>query len=131
MSGDDQSLEELREATDKGSRIDEAGGSGRDDLVDDVVEQLAAFDDPDRQKTLSVWDEQLAPLVAAIESDPDRLASVVDDLAAAYDGTAGVDGDPERSDVLRLALRVGLQEAAPETLEALRKGMKERAGENI
>jgi len=122
---DDADLDELRAATDHGDRLDEAAEQAdREDLRDSVAEYLAEIDSGERQKTVSVWDGEVAALLAALEDHPEDMARVGDSLRK----TLGVDTDDvDRSDVIRLALRVGLREAAPEEMETVREAVQERA----
>jgi len=123
---DDADLDELRAATDHGDRLDEAAEQAdREDLRDSVAEYLAEIDSGERQKTVSVWDGEVAALLAALEDHPEDMARVGDSLRK----TLGVeaDEDVERSDVIRLALRLGLREAAPEEMETVREAVQERA----
>lgn len=53
------------------------------------------------------------------------LAAVGDDLQAALD--ASTDDPVDRSEIIRLALRVGLKEASPETFAALQDGVQQHA----
>lgn len=116
---DDDELEQLRQQTDVGTRAQEATPSeSSSDLEDAVVEMLDAVEAGETSKTLSVRDARLTALVRALE-DTDELEAVGTDLQDAL----GRDVAPEaidRSEVLRLAVRLGLQEAAPELLETAR-----------
>jgi predicted RNA-binding protein with PUA domain len=46
------------------------------------------------------------------------------DIETDTDGT-DTDGDVNRSEILRLALRVGLREASPEDIEIIRKAVQD------
>lgn len=119
----DDDLEELRRQTDRRSRLDEeAGKADTADFQARVQTALEELDAGDRQKTLSVWDGPLAAFVAAL--DEEDMEAVGTQLQA----TLGVDEDPaaiDRSEVLRLALRAGFREAAPEYLESAQAAVRE------
>lgn len=125
-NSDDKSLEELRQETTKGDRLDEAPAQQRQaDLQASMREHLAALDAGDRQKTVSVWDGNLAAFIAALEDHPEEMQAVGEALAAELDSEIG--DDVERSEVLRMALRLGFREAAPEHIETLREAVREQA----
>lgn len=126
---DDDDLAALREQTSQGDRIDEAGGAeDRQQFVDDVVSELEAIEEGEQQKTVSVWDGPLAALIRALEKNPERLEDVGHSLQRKLDvDESAVD----RSDLLRLALRLGFQEAAPEEIEAVREAVREQATKNL
>jgi hypothetical protein len=128
MSEDDD-LQALREQTSHGDRIDEAAKEdAKRDLVEDIVDELEAIDAGDHQKTVSVWDGHVAAFIRALEDNPDEL----EDVGHALQRRHGLDeGEADRSDILRLALRLGLQEAAPEKYEAVREAAQKRATEGL
>jgi hypothetical protein len=127
---DEDDIEELRQATDHGSRIDEESGEAREqELVEAVLAELVAFEEDDRQKTVSVWDGEVAALIAALESTG-QLSVMGQQLAEAR-GVETDESDFERSDVLRLALRHGLEQGAPDAWEALEKAVKDHATRNL
>lgn len=128
---DDEELEELRERTDRGSRLDTAAGeTDRGAFRESIVEHLEAIDAGERQKALSAWDGPLAAFVAALEEEEhaDRREAIVDTLGEEL----GVDvDDPKKSELLALTLRVGFQEVAGEDLEALREALREDAAKGL
>lgn len=124
MSDDDE-LAALRDETAHGDRLDTADTtSDRRAFVDDIVAELQAIDNGDKQKTVSVWDGHLAAFVRALEANPDRMESVGAKLQQR------LDVEPEeidRSELLRLTLRVGFTEAAPDEFDAVRDAVGEHA----
>jgi len=86
---------------------------------------LEAIDAGER-KTLAIRDESLAALFGALVERDDDLDEAVETLAEAAD--RDVD-DATKSELLRLAARVGLQEATPELWEQLLEAKKARAVE--
>lgn len=128
MSDDDE-LAALREQTSQGDRIDEAGAAeNRQDLVEDIVDELEAIDQGDQQKTVSVWDGHLAAFIRALEDNPGRLEDVGRGLQQRLDLD---ESDVDRSEVLRLALRLGFQEAAPDEFEAVREAARQQATKRL
>jgi len=125
----DNDLEELRQRTDHGTRLDEADSElNHQDLVERLVAELEAMDDGEKQKTVSVWDEHMAAVIRVLESDEDLREEVVSELADAL----GADPDASgRSTVLRLALRLGFSTASPDLMEAVEDAARERAVQNL
>lgn len=125
----DEDLEALREQTSHGDRIDEAAAEEeKQGLVEDIVSELEAIEKGDQQKTVSVWDGPLAAFVRALEENPERM----EDVGHALQRHLDVDeSDVDRSEVLRLALRLGFQEAAPEAFEAVREAARRQATKDL
>ena len=124
-----EELEALREQTTHGDRLDEAGDSEIPPaFIETLVDELEAIDAGDSQKTVSVWDGSLAAFLAALEAHPDEMEAVGSDLQAALDVT---DREIDRSELIRLAIRVGLAEASPEAFAALQTGVQEHAVNNL
>ena len=122
---DEADVEELRKRHQKGSRV--TGAAAETEEAEDEVSSLeeamvAAFEEieaGETAKSLSLRDGQLASLIHGLEAEPDELEAVGIALQEALDREI----DPEavdRSEVLRLAVRVGLREAAPEVVETAR-----------
>ena len=127
MSGDEEDVDlaALREQTSQGDRLDEAGSvEQKQALVDDIISELEAIDGGEQQKTVSVWDGNLAAFISALEDNPDRM----EDVGQALQQRLDVDvGEADRSDILRLALRLGFQEAAPDEFDAVREAVGKQA----
>lgn len=128
----DDELEALREQTESGDRIDQAGADIERAALQETIEaNLAEVNSGDRQKTVSVWDGEIAALVAALEADEhsDALQAIGEALRAEFDvsSTEAVD----RSEVLRRALRLGLQQAAPSYMDTLREAVREHATQDL
>lgn len=130
MTDADDELEELREQTDVGTRAESLESDDQPPALEDaMVELLADIEAGDISKTLSVRDARLTALVRALE-ETDGL----DDLGIKLQEALGRDADVDemdRSEVLRLAVRLGLQEAAPETLDAARDAYARHATEQF
>lgn len=126
---EDDDLESLREQTAQGDRIENAAtDNATRNLATAILDELAAIDAGDKQKTISVWDGHLAAFVRALEDDPDQLSAVGHALQRQLDREPD---DINRSELLRLALRLGFQEAAPDEFDALREAARERATEEL
>jgi hypothetical protein len=122
----DVDLESLREQTETGNRLQEdaapADGEEVDAFRQTLIAALAERQEAGSQRTVSFWDGELAGLLDALESDPERLRAVGVVLQEAL----GRDPDPEaidRSEVAQLAARLGFQEADPELVESWREAV--------
>lgn len=126
----DDDLAALREQTDHGDRLEEAAtDDSRGEFRDTIAEELRAIDAGERQKTVSVWDADLAALSTALDEHPEHTQAIGEALREAFDATA--EDDPDRSEVLRRALRLGLREAAPEYVEELRGAVRDHATRDL
>ena len=121
-------LAHLREATDHGDRLEKATEEvDRAELQESVTEYLVEIEDGDRQKTVSVWDGEIAALLTALEDHPEEMTRVGNALRETFDSDTDTDDDVGRSEIIRLALRVGLREATPEDIEIIRKAVRDYA----
>ena len=119
-------LAHLREATDHGDRLEKATEEvDRAEFQESVTEYLAEIEDGDRQKTVSVWDGEIAALLSALEDHPEEMTRVGNALRETLNSDS--DDDVGRSEIIRLALRVGLREATPEDIEIVRKAVRDYA----
>jgi hypothetical protein len=125
----DEDIESLRKQTSQGDRLDEAAKQeATQELVNDIVAELEAIDAGKQQKTVSVWDGPMAAFVRALEANPEQLEAVGHALQERRD----VDGDDiDRSEVLRHALRLGFQTAAPEHYEAVQDAVQQQATDRL
>ena len=126
----DPDLEELRRETERTNRLDQPDTPTKSkSFVDVLVEAMDDVERGDASHTLSVYDRKLAAVIHALERDEDRLQ----DVGAALREQLGRndDGEVERSDVLRMALRVGLQEADEELMTEARKAHAQRAADQF
>lgn len=126
---DDPDLEALKEQTSKGDRLDSAADeTDQETLVADILAELDAIESGDQQKTISVWDGHLAAFIRALEANPEHLDAVGQGLQQQLDLD---EGDVDRSEILRLALRVGFREAAPDQFDAVRDAVQEQATKDL
>lgn len=101
------------------SEVSRDGGDDRPALDNAVADALEAIDDGDASNHLTVRDDELAALLAALQ-ESDELDSVLASLINDLDWPESVEGTP--SDVIRLAMRLGLKTAVPEIVERARDG---------
>jgi hypothetical protein len=119
-------IESLKEETQKGSRT--ANAEMQTELFEDILEQLIAIDQGE-SKTIAIRDKSLSALFTAVEErDSDEMEQMLHDLA---DAAGKEPGNATKSELLRLAARVGLQTAAPDAYDELVKATRERAGNDV
>ena len=128
MSSNDD-LEELRRSTERGSRLDEPTDENETRFVDALVDSLASIDQGDRPKTIALRDQPVAALLAVLSEREEDMETVGGELQRALGRELTEEYD--RSEIVRLAIRVGLQEAAPEYLEQLGEASGEYARQNL
>ena len=68
-------------------------------------------------------------MLRALEED-DRLDDVFEQLQEAYDGNSGLDS-ASRSAIIRLAVRVGLQEGTADVMDDLREAINRRQSPTV
>lgn len=122
---EDADVEKLRKRHQKGSRVTGAAAESEESanevnpLEKAMATAFAQIEAGETAKSLSVRDGQLASLIHGLEAESDELEAVGIALQKALDR----EPDPDvidRSEVLRLAVRVGLRETAPEVVETAR-----------
>jgi len=118
----DEDLEQLKEQTTAGTRVAAAAADESNrDLRNRIIDELEAISDGER-KTLAIRDESLSALFSALEGDQEDMEQVLEQLATELDRDVE---DGTRSELLRLAARIGLQEAAPEAWDELLEARRE------
>lgn len=129
MPDEEDDLAALREQTSHGDRLDQAeADESTQELVDAIVTELEAIDAGEKQQTLSVWDGPLAAFIRALENSPEQMDAVGEGLQQRLDIDTG---DVDRSEVLRLALRLGFEQAAPDQFDAVREAVKQQATKDL
>ena len=131
MSGDEPDLDALREQTDTGSRLSQDTSKQSNESEADPFEQslrdaLSERQKAGTQRTVSVWDGELAALLDALEENPDRMESV----GTALQEALGRDPDPEdidRTGIIQLAIRSGIKDADPELVKSWREAVADAA----
>ena len=115
-----------------GNEVDDVrtGEGVSKDFVDEIVAGLEDIEDGSVQKTIAVRDGRIKALLIALdESDGDELVNLGQSLQEALG--RDLDDEFDRSTIVRLAFRVALQEAAPETWEQLTQALGRYARRNI
>ncbi|USZ69872.1 hypothetical protein NGM10_15825 (plasmid) [Halorussus salilacus] len=128
----DPDLEELRQQTQRTDRLDQPSRSPGDgeDVVEDLIDALEAIESGEQAKTFAARDASVTALLTMLADRDGELAEVGTSLQEAL----GRDVDPDaldRSEVVRLAVRLGIREAAPEYLDLLADASAEHARRNV
>ncbi len=125
------SLDELRDATERGDRNDESSADAEAGLVDEIVTALEAVEAGDRPKTIAVRDQPIAALLAVLDEEGNEAAMVA--VGQALEDALGKEPSDsfDRSEVVRLAVRVGLQTATPEKMDELGEAIGTHAQQNL
>lgn len=117
-----EELEKMREesVSGGGDRIEAEGQSSRKDFADLIADAMEDVEDDNITKTISVWDTNMAALLHVLDEDDARreeiAAALLDDLDRDEDAS-----EMEKADIIRLALRSGLDGASPGILEEMRE----------
>jgi hypothetical protein len=120
----DDKLNELREEESKGNRLDRDDPQSQPDFVDALDEALEAINQGELSNTITAYDPKLAAVLQALEDDG-RMDDAFEQLQEAYDGDSGLQ-KPSRSAIIRLGVRVGLQEGTEEVLDDLEEAVNRR-----
>lgn len=120
----DDELNELREEESRGNRLDRDDPGSQPDFVDALDDALEAISEGEMSDTITAYDPKLAAVLQALEED-DRMDDVFEQLQDAYDGDSGLQ-KPSRSAIIRLAVRVGLQEGTDSVLDDLEEAVSRR-----
>ena len=128
----DPDLEELRQQTQRTDRLAETADSpsSTDDLVEDLVDALEAIDSGEQAKTFAARDESVTALLSTLDDREDDLEAVGTSLQSAL-GREVDASKLDRSEIVRLAVRLGLREASPEYLDLLADASAEYARRNV
>jgi hypothetical protein len=136
MSDDvvDAELDELRQSTERGSRVE-------DDSADDEEEEgppfaIVAYEELDAEganPTIAVRDRPYVAFLAALFRD--ELSEDRERVKQSLCEKVGIDPekivDFDRSEAVRLAMRAGFQEAAPDLMDEFDSARLKRAEEEM
>lgn len=128
----DPDLEELRQQTQRTDRLAEPSPSEdeNDELLEALVDALGDIDSGEQAKTFAARDASVTALLSTLADREEDLEAVGTSLQGALD--RDIDRDElDRSEIVRLAVRLGLREAAPEYLDLLADASGEYARRNF
>jgi hypothetical protein len=118
----DNSLEDLREATEGGSKIENT--DPEQEFVERLVDELEAMDNSQGNLNLTVNDPEMWALFHALEKDDDRYRAFREQLGVDPEGVS-------RAVVLRALLRRGVADADGQLADEMRKALATRAAEGF
>ena len=118
----DNSLEDLREATEGGSKIEDT--DPEQEFVELLVEELEAVDNSQGNLNLTVNDPDMWALFHALEKDDDRYREFRENLGVDSEGVS-------RATVLRALLRRGVADADGQLADEMREALATRAAEGF
>ena len=117
----DEELQKLREKESKGNRLDREDPQTQPDFVDAIEEALDAVAEGEESDTVTAYDPRLAAVLEALEKEQ-QMENVFEQLREAYEGNSGLT-NPSKSAIIRLAVRVGLQEGTDSVLDDLEEAI--------
>ncbi|WP_193308731.1 hypothetical protein [Halorubrum halophilum] len=120
----DDKLNEMREEESKGNRLDRDDPDSQRNFVDVLDDALEATSEGETSNNITAYDPKLAAVLHALEEDG-RIDDVFEQLQDAYDGDSGLQKS-SRSAIIRLAVRVGLQEGTDSVLDDLEEAVRRR-----
>ena len=121
-ASDVDDLDALREQTQVDARAEaDAVDTGLDASI---LEALEALDTGDLSVNMCTRDEQVAAIMHGLEKSGQQ--DVIGERLREHLGYE-TDAEVDRSEVLRLAIRIGLREAAPDVVEAVQEAQAEHA----
>lgn len=126
MTDNDISIEELKEKTQSGNQLQENARENNENENGDGEKTFRDIVEEERNgggRHLSFASADYAALIRALEEDPDRLEQLANRLADRKENldpediTGGTWGDPNRSQLIKSLIWVGLAETDPELIE--------------
>ncbi len=120
----DDKLNEMREEESKGNRLDRDDPDSQRNFVDVLDDALEATSEGETSNNITAYDPKLAAVLHALEEDG-RIDDVFGQLQDAYDGDSGLQKS-SRSAIIRLAVRVVLQEGTDSVLDDLEEAVRRR-----
>jgi hypothetical protein len=118
----DNSLEELREATEGGSKIEDT--DPEQEFVELLGEELESMDNSRGNLNLTVNDPEMWALFQALEKDDERYRAFREELSVDLESES-------RGVVLRALLRRGVADADGQLADEMREALATRAAEEF
>lgn len=132
--GDDPTseLERLKDETRVGDRTDATpeSSSSDPDPVDELVKYIVAVRDGDTTQSFGARDDQIAAYLAYVNDNPEMMQAVGEAAAEKLDRVPNIEYE-QKSGLVRLLFRLGLQEAMPEHDDQLGQAIAEYARTNM
>jgi hypothetical protein len=123
-------LERLKNETRVGGRADVVGDASSGDPVAELVEYITAVRDGDATQSFGAKDDQIAAYLAYLSDHPETMGTVGEAAADQLARSPNVNYE-QKSGIVRLLFRLGLQEAVPEHDDQLGDAIAEYARTNL
>jgi hypothetical protein len=123
-------LERLKDETRVGGRADATTDASSDDPVAELVEYITAVRDGDATQSFGAKDDQIAAYLAYLSDHPETMRTVGETAADHLARSPNVNHE-QKSGIVRLLFRLGLQEAMPEHEDQLGDAIAEYARTNL
>lgn len=123
---DDEDYSEYKAQTTTGDRASVTAGVD-DGFDDDLLDAVAARNESGAQRSVSIWDGDIAALLDALEDNPDRAEQLVERASKEFD--ISVDDDVDRSELVRVLIISGLAAVDPEVKDSWRDAIGEYASQ--
>lgn len=123
-------LERLKDETRVGGRADAVGDASTDDPVAELVGYITAVRDGDATQSFGAKDDQIAAYLAYLSDHPETMRAVGEAATDNLDRSPNVNYE-QKSGIVRLLFRLGLQEAMPEHDDQLGDAIAEYARTNL
>ena len=123
-------LERLKDETRVGGRTDAAADTNDNDPVDELVEYITAVRDGDATQSFGAKDDQIAAYLAYLSDHPETMRAVGEAATTQLARSPNVNHE-QKSGIVRLLFRLGLQEAMPEHDDQLGDAIAEYARTNL
>lgn len=125
----DREIEDLRQSTTPSTYVEEQLDEEPEELQSDLLEALQEMDEGELPKVIAVRDRHTTALLRALEETEEGLALLGHTLESSLGRQQSSEFD--RSQVLRLAIRLGLQEGAPSYFAQLEDAAAQHARQNL
>ena len=124
-------LERLKDETRVGGRTDgPVAGADEADPVAELVEYIIAVRDGEATQSFGAKDDQIAAYLSYLSDHPETMRAVGEAAADQLARSPSVNYE-QKSGIVRLLFRLGLQEAAPEHDDQLGDAIAEYARTNL
>jgi hypothetical protein len=123
-------LERLKDETRVGGRADVGGDANSGDPVAELVEYITAVRDGDATQSFGAKDDQIAAYLAYLSDNPETMRAVGEAAADQLARSPNVNHE-QKSGIVRLLFRLGLQEAVSEHDDQLGDAIAEYARTNL
>lgn len=124
-------LERLKDETRVGGRTDApAGEVSSDDPLEELVGYIISVRDGEATQSFGAKDDQIAAYLAYLSDHPETMREVGEAATEQLDRAPKVNHE-QKSGIVRLLFRLGLQEAMPDHDELLGEAIAEYARTNL